>query len=304
MATKKTAKKKSPATPPKKKVAKKKTGSPPATSTNVFTGFAQARGVPVVLLLVDEINASHPVRLEHLLRGKSFSSLELVINSPGGSAHAAYQLVSLARLHADSVNVCVPYFAKSAATLVCLGADKIILGEVAELGPLDTQIREEEAAGKYRYASALNPSKAIDQLRRFSMETFDLAVRMILQRSDLDHHAACTCAIDFVKATTGQLFSDLDALKLGEYSRALAVGKEYGLRLLERYGEFDAERRRLVLDKLVEGYPSHDYIIDYRELEGLGFPVELLDADSLSAFSRLYRDENTDRQDLVRCVEP
>ena len=41
----------------------------------------------------------------------------------------------------------MPFWAKSAATLLCLGADKIVLGEHAELGPLDVQIYEEKKAG-------------------------------------------------------------------------------------------------------------------------------------------------------------
>lgn len=286
-----------------KQVKKKAKPKKPKQKQKAAKRFARKRGKPVVFLFLDDIDSSHPIHLERELRGKNVQELELVINSPGGNAHAAYQLMAVARHHGKKVDVCVPYFAKSAATLLCLGADTIIVGEVAELGPLDTQIRVKEAAGKYSYQSALNPAKAIDQLRRFSMETFDLAVRMILARSDLDHDSACDHAIDFVKATTGQLFSGVEAIKLGEYSRALAVGKEYGSRLLERYGKFSDSDRRKVLDKLVEGYPSHDFIIDYTELKGLGFSVEILEAESLAVFAEVFREaQNT--KNLIEWVEP
>ena len=40
----------------------------------------------------------------------------------------------------ENFTIIVPNFAKSAATMMCLGADKIMMGYLAELGPIDPQI--------------------------------------------------------------------------------------------------------------------------------------------------------------------
>jgi len=40
----------------------------------------------------------------------------------------------------ESFNVIVPNFANSAATMLAIGADKIIMGTNSELGPIDPQI--------------------------------------------------------------------------------------------------------------------------------------------------------------------
>ena len=51
-------------------------------------------------------------------------------------------------------------------------------------------------------------------------------------------------AIEFVRGTTGPLFTQLNAEKLGEYNRALAVGTEYGERLLRRFTAWDEKSVR------------------------------------------------------------
>jgi hypothetical protein len=52
----------------------------------------------------------------------------LVIATPGGSAKSAFQLAMLLKRHCGGFVAVVPRYAKSAATLLALGADEIILG--------------------------------------------------------------------------------------------------------------------------------------------------------------------------------
>ena len=96
-------------------------------------------------------------------------------------------------------------------------------------------------------------------------------------------------AIEFVRGTTGPLFTQLNAEKLGEYNRALAVGTEYGERLLRRSTAWDDKKRTEVLEKLVHGYPSHDYIIDYHELKEIGFSVSMFSEPERVAVRNLFK---------------
>ena len=215
------------------------------------------------------------MRLRKELADRRYEELDFVIHSGGGDINIAYLMVQLIREHTDRLNACVPLYAKSAATLWCLAANQIVMDESAELGPLDTQVREEERGGKFEYVSALKPFKALEQLRDFSLETLDSATKMIAGRSGLDLNDSLEHAIRFVQATTKPLFAKLDPATLGAYSRALAIGWEYGDRLLSRSTDWDENRREQVLDKLVRGYPTHDYIIDYTEMKDMGFSVAL-----------------------------
>jgi ClpP class serine protease len=65
--------------------------------------------------------------------------IALIVDSPGGEAKAAHQIARLIRKRCEGFVGIVPEYAKSAATLLLLGSDKIIMGKNAELGPLDAR---------------------------------------------------------------------------------------------------------------------------------------------------------------------
>ncbi len=266
--------------------------------------FVDARARPAVFLfLAESLELAHVVKVRNGLGDQKFDELDLVINCAGGDIHAAYQIVELLRLHTRKLNAIVPFYAKSAATLLCVGADAIILDEVAQLGPLDTQIYEQKKGGKGEFTSALNPFKTLEQLQKFSLETLDIAVKMIAGRSGMDLDESLKHAIEFVRVTTGPLFGQLNPEKLGEYSRALSVGREYGERLLRRFQAWDDEKRSAVLECLVHGYPSHDYIIDYHELQDLGFQVMLFGEGERSALRGLFK-HISEGKTVIECVLP
>lgn len=266
--------------------------------------FADARGRAAVFLFpAESLDLPHVLRLRNVLGDKRFDELDFVINSFGGSIHAAYQIVELLRLHTERLFACVPFYAKSAATLLCVGADAIVLDELAQLGPLDTQIYEEKKGGKAEFTSALNPFKTLEQLQKFSLETLDIAVKMISMRSGMDLDECLKHAVEFVRVTTGPLFNQLNPEKLGEYSRALSVGTEYGERLLRRFTKWDEEKRAAVLERLVHGYPSHEYIIDYRELQEIGFEAKLFEDKERAAVKGLFKQISGDAT-VVECVTP
>ncbi len=69
-------------------------------------------------------------------------NLDLVIHTFGGSGETAEKVVEMCRNHCEGeFRVVVPNMAKSAGTLIALGADRIVMGYCSELGPIDPQIR-------------------------------------------------------------------------------------------------------------------------------------------------------------------
>lgn len=69
------------------------------------------------------------------------TDLDLVIVSPGGDGTAAESMLDLCRKYCrGKLRVIVPLYAKSAATLLALGGDEIVMGETSELGPIDAQV--------------------------------------------------------------------------------------------------------------------------------------------------------------------
>src|ERR1700737_796077 len=74
---------------------------------------------------------------EHLRRIGKQKRLALWLSSRGGASEVPWKVVSLLREFADSLQVLLPYRAASAATVIALGADQIVMTEMAELGPID-----------------------------------------------------------------------------------------------------------------------------------------------------------------------
>ncbi len=91
--------------------------------------------------------------------------LDLVLHSPGGSAEAAEQVLNYLRTQFDYIRCFVPLQAKSAATMVALGCDEVVLGLHSELGPIDPQILIPVPEGQ-RFAPAHAIIRDFDRAKR------------------------------------------------------------------------------------------------------------------------------------------
>ncbi|MGA9363622.1 MAG: serine protease [Bacteroidota bacterium] len=93
--------------------------------------------------------------------------LDVILHSPGGSLEATEAIVSILRHKFNHVRFIVPNIAKSAATMLALSGDEIILASSAELGPIDPQFNFPRGDG------AIIPSPAqaiIDQFEGAEQE--------------------------------------------------------------------------------------------------------------------------------------
>ncbi len=99
-----------------------------------YTAFVEAPG--------SEIGPGDIVPLAQVLDGIGQTErLDLMLHSPGGDANTAEKIIDMCRKHCtESFRVIVPNMAKSAGTLVVLGADQVTMGYLSELGPIDAQV--------------------------------------------------------------------------------------------------------------------------------------------------------------------
>lgn len=66
--------------------------------------------------------------------------LDVVLHSPGGSAEAAESIVELLRARFRHIRFVIPNVAKSAATIMAMAGDQLVMDERSELGPTDPQM--------------------------------------------------------------------------------------------------------------------------------------------------------------------
>ncbi len=111
--------------------------------------------------------------------------LELMLNSPGGSIGTAVKLVNMLwsapSTGEDIFKLVVPDEAKSAATLVALGASEIVMSNTSELGPIDPQVQDSDGnwhsvfdyIAAYKAAEDNYRTKPNDPAYRMTFEKFD-----------------------------------------------------------------------------------------------------------------------------------
>lgn len=66
--------------------------------------------------------------------------LDLFLHSPGGDGEAADQICAYLISQFDHIRAIVPVYAMSAATMMALSADEILMGTHSQLGPIDPQL--------------------------------------------------------------------------------------------------------------------------------------------------------------------
>jgi hypothetical protein len=268
--------------------------------------FVDVRKRPALALLIDgeELVEQHLFDVDRATVDVHAPSIDLLIDSGGGAPDWAFQMMQLLRQRFDEIHACVPYWAKSAATLLCLGSDRIVVGDMAQLGPLDTQVTETLDSGDKHTESALEEIKSLEQLRDFAADTFDAMVNRIRGKSEMELDEAMRQANAFVASTIGLLIEKLDPTKLGGHSRALLISTEYGDRLLRLVTDWDASRRFTLLHRLVYEYPSHGFAIGYDELTEMGLPVDRFGPEEMQAVRALYPFLGVKGPRVVRFIVP
>ena len=194
----------------------------------------------IVYYSVNILDFSDAKILAELLQsiGKQ-KKLDLFLLSPGGYVDPAFKMAKLCRdFSEEKFSVIIPYYAKSAATLLSLGADELVMGHPSEIGPIDPRIRVRDNYGREVDVSATaikDALKVIEELSGGSPER-SLKYMPLIEKINLD--------------------------TLGEYERALKASKQYAKNLLET-GKLlrDKSKAEEVAENLATEYYSHGYAI-------------------------------------------
>lgn len=196
--------------------------------------------------------------------------IAIIVESPGGAISDAYRIARFLKRHCGGFIAIVPSWAKSAATLLCLGADRIILAEHGELGPIDAQVHVPEIG---RQRSVLNEVQTLERLNAFALRSLDETMQLLLRRTGMRVDHLIPETMKFVDNLMRPLMEGIDTTRWTEMSRVLKVGEEYAIRLLRNSYRKDGEAEDIAR-ALVEKYPEHGFVIDHVEAKSRGLKVE------------------------------
>jgi hypothetical protein len=236
--------------------------------------LARTRGRPCLTLVLPTLRRGELGRFCDAVGALPGPSADVVLFSHGGDIDTAYAMARELRRRVSELTVFVPLCAKSAATLLALSADELVLGPLGELGPLDAQFARGRHADAPSSCSELVMLRTFEQLGHVSLTLFHEAVGQIAHRSDQRPLDVASKAAELVSSLMSSLYGRIDPLRLAEAARALEVATEYGTRLLRRYRpDLDPALAAAVLDRLVHAYPCHGFPLDLEELTEIGLPV-------------------------------
>jgi hypothetical protein len=197
--------------------------------------------------------------------------INLLIHSPGGDGTITEKIIDMCRAHLTGANqklrVIVPNIAKSAATILALGTDQIIMGYTSELGPIDPQVPI-VVSGIPHYVSAFAFIEARDKLMKQIAE-----------------------AIKKKQPTVGLLtqLAGLNVPFIDEMENQMAFAKKTAVTLLKKYMLVPVHQNSATRKKNAEAiaqqllskelFPVHGHYINGQTAKDMGLQVDLLDRE-------------------------
>ena len=220
-------------------------------------------GEPVITYWISSkgsICQSDVASLYALLRNMgSIDRLSLFVKSDGGSGQASLRMVNLLRRYVKHLTVLAPLECQSAATMLALGADKILMGPLAHLSAVDTSLTHD-----------LSPIDRDNDRVSVSNDELLRVIRLWTEQ-----------AKDSTTNPYAALFPYVHPLVIGAVDRSSALSTRICEEILS-YHMHEPERAREISNNLNSGYPSHNYPITLREAKRIGLNVEPME-DNVNA---------------------
>ncbi len=241
------------------------------TIEEIIIKIAELRKVPQFLFssgvhTVSMINVRDAI-LQKKKQGDSMQEIDFIVNSAGGSPADAYRIIRTLRKNYTTVNIIIPFWAKSAATLLSLGGTNIIMDEFAEFGPLDIQLpKERDDSPDFERESALNDEHSLKRIEARSLELYYSMFTSLYSSENIPIHKneLSKQILDFLAKFYEPLLQQINPYKLGDKRRKLAIGEQYASKVLTIFNrELSENDRILLIDYLINGCPDHGYVIDY-----------------------------------------
>jgi len=182
--------------------------------------------------------------------------LDVLLDSYGGDMNIAYNLAFLFRKYGHKeLSFIIPRQAKSAATILACAGDNILMTDIAELGPIDSQFYSSDPE---------NIANGIDSLcEKDVSNTLDM-IRGEFQKGSKE------MAFSMIKGIPSPLL-------FSRIKRADCLAKHYFSTILKgRMLKDDAENADKIVEKISKGYPDHGFCINRQEAINMGLKAEAI----------------------------
>lgn len=225
------------------------------TNTNILIQGIEEKTNSHLIVFICHQSITHTVsyKLNKIIRKlpKGIEHLSMLIDSGGGDIDAASKIAKIIRSRCKKYTAIIPCFAKSAATLLALAADEIIMCESGELGVTDPMVRD-PVTGLFVPASSIR--EAIDFIQGIDDDIIKLSMA-----------------------------DKMPPLLIGAYNGARKISKQYLEEIFEKYQNKDE-----LIKTFTEKYISHGYPLTREHCMKLNLPIICPDDALEDKISTLY----------------
>lgn len=185
---------------------------------------------------------------------KEHKSIDVLIISNGGDPITSLRIMGLLRERFDHVAVLLPYVAYSAATILSLGADEIVMHKYSNLGPVDPQmtVSHRDANGKTENLQF----GAEDIVNFIDFIKSDVGV------SDQQH----------LMSAAQPLINQVGALSIGSAKRSQRLSLALSEKMLSSHIS-DPGKVSTIAKALNSSYYHHGYAVGRKEAAEIGLPI-------------------------------
>jgi ATP-dependent protease ClpP protease subunit len=263
------------------------------TRKKLFINLEKELNMPVVSFFTSfyapvMIEDSDAQMIEGILQKLDLSNgLALLINSPGGIGISAERIINICKSYSASGEfiALVPGKAKSAATMICMGASKIYMSKTSELGPIDPQIQ-------------INKENKLINIALCNLVSSykELFVNANTTQGNIEPYL--------------QQLSNYDAREIKEFESAIELAEDVAVRALSA-GMLNGKSKDEIREKIKifltpEETKSHGRSIFYEEAKKCGLNIDIMDLRSniwKYAYELLVRTDNFVSTKVSKCIE-
>lgn len=215
--------------------------------------------------------------VDHLDKFNLPKKISVYLYTRGGDTMAAWGLINLIKQFCDEYEVIVPSKARSAGTLICLGAKQVIMTKQATLGPIDPTLNSP--------LNPQNPTFPQNPQARVPVSVESIKGYFEYAKKELDIKSENDLANIFMG-----LSQQVHPVVIGNVFRSRSQIQMLANNLLSNHFE-DKKKIKEIISFLCSDSGSHDYPIYRREARNsLGLNIETPSMEFYGTIKKIYDD--------------
>lgn len=207
-------------------------------------------------------------------------NVDVFIVSMGGDPMVSWRVISLLRERFKKIGALLPYQAYSAATLLALGADEIVMHPYSNLGPVDPQIL------------IVKEREGIHPPRPFGSEDLTHYINFVNQDVGITDQEQKERAFELI-------CNEVGPLQIGIAKRSSNLALSLGRQLLSLHMK-DQNKVNTIAESLNKSFYHHGYPVGRTEAKSIGLPV----TKPPKELEQLMWDVWQDMEREMQCAQP